>query len=70
MNSFITQTQVFQLWSALSQPPGWTLGRTIPSSQSAAIPSGQASGINADDSSGYSNYNALYTTFTRRTGTA
>jgi len=66
MNSFITHTQVFQLWSALSQTPGWTLGRTIPSSQSAALPSGQASGIYADDSSGYSNYNALYTTFTMR----
>jgi hypothetical protein len=63
MNNFITQTQVFQLWSALSQTPGWTLGRTIPSSQSAAIPSGQVSAVNADDSSGFSNYNALYTTF-------
>jgi hypothetical protein len=63
MNNFITQTQVFQLWSALSQASSWTQGRTIPSSQSAAIPSGQAAGINADDSSGYSNYNALYTTF-------
>jgi hypothetical protein len=66
MNSFITQTQVFQLWSALSQTPSWTLGRTIPSSQSAAIPSGQAVGINADDSSGSGNYNALYTTVTAR----
>ena len=63
MSNFITQTQVFQLWSALSQAPGWTQGRTIPSSQSAALPSGQASGIYADDSSGFSNYNALYTTF-------
>jgi hypothetical protein len=63
MNSFINQTQVFQFWSALSQSPGWTLGRTLPSSQGTGIPSGQASGIYADDSSGYSNYNALYTTF-------
>jgi hypothetical protein len=63
MNSFITQTQVFQLWSALSQTSSWTLGRTIPSSQGTGIPSGQASGIFADDSSGSSNYNALYTTF-------
>jgi hypothetical protein len=66
MNSFINQTQVFQLWSALSNAPSWTLGRTIPSSQSAAIPSGQAVGINADDSSGTGNYNALYVTFTAR----
>ncbi len=63
MNGFITQTQNFQLWNALSQASSWTLGRTIPSSASAAIPQGQASGINVDDSSGSSNYNALYTTF-------
>ena len=59
MKNFITQTQVFQLWSALSQTSSWTLGRTIPSSQSAAIPQGQTSGIYADDSSGFSTYNAL-----------
>jgi len=63
MNNFITQTQAFQFWSALSNASSWTQGRTIPSSQSAAIPSGQASGIYADDSSGSSNYNALYTQF-------
>ena len=63
MNTFISQTQAFQLWSALSQTSSWTLGRTIPSSQGPGIPSGQASGIFADDSSGYSNYNALYTMF-------
>jgi hypothetical protein len=66
MNGYIQQAQVFELWSALSQANGWTLGRTLPSSQSAALPSGQASGIYADDSSGHSNYNALYTTFTTR----
>jgi hypothetical protein len=63
MNNLITQTQVFQLWNALSQASSWTLGRTIPSSKNAAFPSGQVSAVNADDSSGYSNYNALYTTF-------
>jgi hypothetical protein len=63
MNNFISQTQVFQLWSALSQASSWKLGRTLPSSQGPGIPSGQAAAINADDSSGYSNYNALYTTF-------
>ena len=66
MNNYISQTQVFSLWSALGAAPSWTLGRTIPSSVSAAVPSGQAAAINADDSSGYSNYNALYTTFTTR----
>ena len=64
MNSFISQTQVFQLWSALSNTKSWTLGRTIPSSIGPGLPSGQAVGINADDSSGSGNYNALYTTFT------
>jgi hypothetical protein len=63
MYNYLSQTQNFSLWSALSQASSWTLGRTIPSSQSAALPSGQASGIFADDSSGSSNYNALYTTF-------
>ena len=63
MNSYIQQTQVFNLWSALSQASSWQLGRTLPSSASAQFPSGQASGIYADDSSGHSNYNALYTTF-------
>ena len=66
MKSFIQQTQVFQLWSALSNASSWTQGRTIPSSANAAIPSGQASSISANDSSGYGNYNALYTTFTAR----
>lgn len=66
MNSFISQTQVFQLWSALSRNSSWTQGRTIPSSTGAGFPSGQASGIFADDSSGFGNYNALYTTFTAK----
>jgi hypothetical protein len=63
MNNLITQTQAFQLWTALSKANGWTLGRTIPSSAGPGIPSGQVSSVNADDSSGFSNYNALYTTF-------
>lgn len=63
MQGFITQTQNFQLWNALSHASSWTLGRTIPSSQSAAIPQGQVASVNADDSSGSSNFNALYTTF-------
>ncbi|MGC2658635.1 MAG: carboxypeptidase-like regulatory domain-containing protein [Bryobacteraceae bacterium] len=66
MNSFISLTQVFQLWSALSNAKSWTLGRTIPSSIGPGFPSGQAVGINADDDSGSGNYNALYTTLTMR----
>jgi hypothetical protein len=66
MNNFISQTQVFQLWSALSNASSWTLGRTIPSSQGPGFPAGQVSSVNADDSSGSGNYNALYTTYTMR----
>ena len=66
MRNFINLTQVFQLWSALSSTSSWKLGRTIPSSIGAGFPSGQAVAINADDSSGSGNYNALYTTFTMR----
>ena len=66
LNSFISLTQVFQLWSALTNTKSWTLGRTIPSSIGPGFPSGQAVGINADDSSGVGNYNALYITYTTR----
>jgi hypothetical protein len=66
MNSYISLTQVFRLWSALSNTNSWTLGRTIPSSIGPGFPNGQAFAINADDSSGSGNYNALYTTFTMR----
>ena len=66
MNSFISQTQVFQLWTALGKTPSWTLGRTLPSSTGAGVPGGQASGIFADDSSGSGNYHAAYTTFTAK----
>ncbi len=66
MKGNITQTQAFQFWTALSNASSWTLGRTIPSSLGAGAPGGQASSISADDSSGYGNYNALYTTFTSR----
>ena len=64
MNGYISLTEVFQLWSALSNQSSWKLGRTLPSSGGPGIPKGQAFAINADDSSGYGNYNALYTTFT------
>jgi len=66
MNTHITQTEAFQLWSALSGTSSWTLGRTIPSSAGSGLPSGQASGIFADDSSGFGTYHALYGTFTTR----
>jgi hypothetical protein len=66
MNSYISTTDVFYLWSALEHASSWTLGRTIPSSTSASIPSGQVSAVNADGSFGSGNYNAVYETFSTR----
>ena len=64
MNNFITQTQVFQLWNALEQA---SVLETGPDCCRAAERGGSlrpgGSAINADLSYGYSNYNALYTTF-------
>ena len=60
MNNFISQTQVYQLWSALGKQTSWTLGRTLPSSQGPGVPAGQLSGLFADNSSGFGNYNAAY----------
>lgn len=57
----ILTTQVYNLWSALNVAPGWTLGRTMPSSPGAgtmANPAAQASGIPMATSNGWSNYNA------------
>jgi hypothetical protein len=57
----IVTTQVYNLWSAMNAAPGWTLGRTLPSSPGAgtlANPGAQASGIPMATSNGWSNYNA------------
>ncbi len=51
----ILTTSVYNLWSAMNSAPGWTLGRTMPSSnpiQALALP--QAA------SKGYSNYNGVF----------
>jgi hypothetical protein len=64
MNNFITQTQVYQLWSALNQASSWTLGRTLPSSQGPGVPAGQVAAVYANNSSGFGNYNAAYTSLT------
>ena len=56
-------TQVSDLWAAMSKASGWTLGRTL---LSQAIPDGQAGGqgnsIAMSGSLGYANYNALFVT--------
>jgi len=64
MNGLIQNNQVYQLWATLNGASSWTLGRTMPSSPSAAIPAGQLSAVYFDDSKGFANYNALYFSFT------
>ena len=64
MNSFFLGQNVYQLWAALNGASSWTLGRTMPSSPSAAIPSGQLSAAYYDTSTGFANYNAAYFSFT------
>jgi len=66
MNSFIANQNVYQLWAALNAASSWTLGRTMPSTPSAAIPAGQLSAVYFDTSKGYGNYNATYLSFTLR----
>ncbi|MFL6447781.1 MAG: hypothetical protein ACJ746_08850 [Bryobacteraceae bacterium] len=57
----ITGTQVYSLWSAMSNAPGWTLGRTLPSSAPA-----QTASIYETTSLGWGNYNAAFLSFTFR----
>ncbi len=64
MNGLIQNNQVYQLWAALNGASSWTLGRTMPSSSSAAIPAGQLSAVYYDASNGFGNYNAVYTSLT------
>ena len=56
MNSLIANNQVYQLWATLNSASSWTLGRTMPSSTSAAIPAGQLSAVYYDASKGFGNY--------------
>lgn len=64
MNSFIANNNVYQLWAALNAASSWTLGRTMPSTPSAAIPAGQLSAVYFDTSKGLANYNAGYASLT------
>jgi hypothetical protein len=65
MGSLAT-TSAADFWNYMASQNGWTLGRTLPSSSSAAIPSGQMSGLFYDASNGKANYNALYVSFTTK----
>ena len=51
----ILTTHVYDMWGALNKAPGWTLGRTMPSSN----PS-QVSGIPDLANIGWSNYNGVF----------
>ena len=56
----ILTTQVYNLWASLNAAPGWTLGRTMPSSPGAgtlANPAPQSSGLPQATTNGWSNYN-------------
>ena len=53
--SNIQTTAVYNMWAALNAAPGWTLGRTMPSSNPA-----QALALPMAASLGYSNYNAVF----------
>ena len=64
MNGLIQNNQVYQLWAALNSASSWTLGRTMPSSSSAAIPAGQLSAVYYDTSNGFANYNGAYVSLT------
>ncbi len=64
MNNQIATTSVYDLWATLNRNSSWTLGRTMPSSSSAAIPAGQMSAIYMQGSTGFGNYNAAYATLT------
>lgn len=55
----LLNTNVRRVWSALDSAPGWTLGRTLTSSRPV-----QAARVPSNVSGAWSNYNAVYTSFT------
>lgn len=57
----IAGTQVYTLWANLTNAPGWTLGRTQPSSAPA-----QTANIYETTSLGFGNYNAGFVAFTMK----
>jgi hypothetical protein len=57
----IKGTQVYNLWAALNNAPGWALGRTLPSTTPA-----QTANVFLTTSLGYANYNAGFVSATLR----
>jgi hypothetical protein len=66
--SLIKNTQVYSLWQAMSQAPGWTLGRTLISSPAVGGTNinPQITAMELDTSLGWGNYNAAFIKFTTR----
>ncbi len=64
-SGLIATTSVYDFWAQLNRTPGWTLGRTMPSSPINGG-AGQTSSVFFDTSNGIGNYNALYVSFTTR----
>lgn len=60
--SMFQNTQVSDLWQALSKANGWTLGRTMISSAIPGGAAGQGTSIAMSGSLGWGNYNALFVT--------
>lgn len=66
--SLIKSTQVYSLWQAMTNASGWTLGRTMASSNAVggSNVSQQITAMELDTSSGFGNYNAAFVKFTTK----
>lgn len=66
--SFITSTQVYNLWASLNAAPSWILGRTLLASPALAGGSvgTQLTSYEMAASTGFGNYNAAFLRFTSR----
>lgn len=62
----LKQGAVYDLWSALAKLPGWTLGRSLPSSVVPGTAGGQLTSLTMSTSLGYGNYNAGFVSFRLR----
>ena len=62
-----TTTQVYTLWSDLNKAPGWTLGRTLPSSPAlGGNLAAQLASLGFINSLGHGNYNAAFFSLTAK----
>lgn len=61
LKSNILSNQVFTMWNSMASSPSWTLGRTLMNTSP-----NQLNNVFMETSLGYSNYNAVFMTFTAR----